>query len=93
FAVGEFIKNSEPHTGLLKRAQKVANGILNMIDTDTLETYHVLNYPELAVKEKFRVIYYDGEAALALLRLYHGDQKEKWLNAVIRMVDKLLAQI
>lgn len=92
FAVVEFIKNSEPNTGLLKRAQKVANGILNMIDTDTLETYHVLNYPELSVKEKFRIIYYDGEAALALLRLYQVDQNEKWLNAVIRMFDKFIAQ-
>ncbi|HHU6751407.1 TPA: poly(glycerol-phosphate) alpha-glucosyltransferase [Staphylococcus pseudintermedius] len=92
FAVVEYIKNSGPNPILLKRAQKVAKGILNMIDNKTFDTYHVLNYPELSVKEKFRIIYYDGEAALALLRLYQVDQNEKWLNTVIQMFDKFIAQ-
>ena len=49
-----------------------------MIDEDTYETTHLLNYPDL--KEKFRIIYYDGEAALALLRLYQKDENELWLK-------------
>lgn len=51
-----------------------------MIDEDTYETTHLLNYPDLSVKEKFRIIYYDGEAALALLRLYQKDENELWLK-------------
>ena len=50
-----------------------------MIDEDTYETTHLLNYPDLSVKEKFRIIYYDGEA-LALLRLYQKDENELWLK-------------
>ncbi|NBK47469.1 poly(glycerol-phosphate) alpha-glucosyltransferase [Staphylococcus delphini] len=92
FAVVEYIKNNGPNPELLMKAQKVAEGILNMIDSNTMETYHVLNYPDLSVKEKFRIIYYDGEAALALLRLYQVDQNEKWLHTVVQMFDKFIAQ-
>ena len=41
-----------------------------MIDKTTYDTVHILNYPDLTVKENFRIIFYDGEAALALLRLF-----------------------
>ncbi len=50
-----------------KYAEKLANGILKLIDSNG-STTHVLNYPDYDLKEKFRIIYYDGEAALALLR-------------------------
>jgi hypothetical protein len=40
----------------LEAAQKVANGILTMIDENTWDTTHVLNYPDLSVKEKFRIV-------------------------------------
>ena len=53
-----------------------------MINKDTFETTHVLNYPDLSVKEKFRIVYYDGEAALALLRLYQHDKNNLWLETV-----------
>ena len=43
------------------RGTKVARGILSMINQDTYETTHILNYPDLTVKESFRIIYYDGE--------------------------------
>ena len=46
-------------------AQSVAKGIFNMINQNTGETVHVLNYPDLTVKEANRIVYYDGEAALA----------------------------
>ena len=50
-----------------------------MIDEDTYETTHLLNYPDLSVRSS-RIIYYDGEATLALLRLYQKDENELWLK-------------
>lgn len=92
FAVVEYLKNSGPDECLLKNVRKVAEGILTMINHKTMETYHVLNYPKLSIKEKFRIIYYDGEAALALLRLYQLDKNPKWLETVIKLFDKFISQ-
>ena len=50
FAVCEYLKY-ENNPKYLEAAQKVANGILSMIDEDTYETTHLLNYPDLSVKE------------------------------------------
>ena len=72
------------------RGTKVARGILSMINQDTYETTHILNYPDLTVKESFRIIYYDGEAALALLRLYHQDHNDKWLEVVKKLMDRFI---
>lgn len=90
FAVCEYLKY-EKNDQFLKAAQLVAEGLLSMIDLDNGDTTHVLNYPSLTVKEKFRIIYYDGEAALALLRLYQRDNNEKWLNIVKVMFEKFIA--
>lgn len=46
----------------LDAARKIARGTMRMIGEEG-DTVHVLNYPELTVKEEKRVIYYDGEAA------------------------------
>jgi len=62
-------------------ARKVANGTYRMIDENG-ETVHVLNYPDLTVKEENRIIYYDGEAAFGLMRLYQIDPNPKWLDCV-----------
>lgn len=80
FAVCEYLKVDPDNTKYIIAAQKVAHGILSMINSDTYKTTHVLNYPDLTVKEDFRIVYYDGEAALALLRLYQIDQNPLWLN-------------
>ena len=64
-----------------KYAEKLANGILKLIDSNG-STTHVLNYPDYDLKEKFRIIYYDGEAALALLRLYQINQDSRLLETV-----------
>ena len=42
------------------------------------------------MKESFRIIYYDGEAALALLRLYHQDHNDKWLEVVKKLMDRFI---
>lgn len=92
FAICEYLKYHPKETELLEKAQLAANGILNMIDLETSETIHVLNYPDLTVKDNFRVIYYDGEAALALLRLYQIDGNDKWLDAVKGLFNKFIEQ-
>ena len=69
-------------TEYLSACEKLANGLSKMIDQDTGETIHVLNYPDLTIKERNRIIYYDGEAAFALMRLYQLDANVKWLNIV-----------
>lgn len=69
-----------------KYAEKLANGILKLIDSNG-STTHVLNYPDYDLKEKFRIIYYDGEAALALLRLYQINQDLKLLETVKLMFE------
>ncbi|MBC1799450.1 poly(glycerol-phosphate) alpha-glucosyltransferase [Listeria booriae] len=48
---------------------------------------HVLEYPTLAVKDPFRIIYYDGEAVLAIMRLYAIDTDETWLNTAKKAFD------
>lgn len=75
----------------LKFAQALANGILSMVNAAG-ETVHVLHYPDYSVKEKFRIIYYDGEAALALLRLYQLQTDEKLLSTVKRMFERFIEQ-
>lgn len=73
----------------LKYAEKLAHGILELVDPDGLTT-HVLNYPNYDLKEKFRIIYYDGEAALALLRLYQINQDKRLLETVKLMFENFI---
>ncbi|MFV5548521.1 poly alpha-glucosyltransferase [Acinetobacter oleivorans] len=73
-------------TDYQKYAEKLANGILKLIDSNG-STIHVLNYPDYDLKEKFRIIYYDGEAALALLRLYQINQDSRLLEIVKLMFE------
>src|SRR5699024_694144 len=65
----------------LEVARKLARGTMRMIGEEG-DTVHVLNYPELTVKEEKRVIYYDGEAAFGLMRLYQMDENPEWLEYV-----------
>jgi hypothetical protein len=73
----------------LEYAEKLANGILTLVNSDGLTT-HVLNYPNYELKEKFRIIYYDGEAALALLRLYQINLDKRLLETVKLMFDNFI---
>lgn len=91
FAVCEYLKLNPDDKHALISAQKVAKGILTMIDANTGSTTHVFNYPDLSIKDKHRIVYYDGEAALALLRLYKIDQNPVLLDAVKKLFDYFIA--
>lgn len=78
-------------TGRLPLMESLALGLLAMQDPKTGGFVHVLEYPSLALKEKTRTIYYDGEAAFGLLRLYDLTRDRRWLNAVQQAIDHFIA--
>jgi len=51
FAVCEYLKYGQFNKRYLNVAQQVAQGMLKMINQTTGETVHILNYPDLTVKE------------------------------------------
>jgi hypothetical protein len=69
----------DTHDELMER---LAIGICFMQDKKTGAFRHVLSFPSLETREMFRTIYYEGEAAFALLRLYDLTLDERWLEAV-----------
>ncbi|MGN0667455.1 MAG: glycosyl hydrolase family 88 [Huintestinicola sp.] len=70
---------------------ELGNGILEMRRKNG-RYVHVLNYPDLTLKDKFRTVYYDGEATFALMRLYGLTRDEKWLNAARESIDMFIRE-
>lgn len=66
---------------------ELAEGICNMQNQVTGKFIHILDATDLCVIDEFRTIYYDGEAAFGLLRLYGLTNDEKWLLAVVKAFD------
>ncbi|MBC6310749.1 poly(glycerol-phosphate) alpha-glucosyltransferase [Listeria sp. FSL L7-1582] len=75
----------------LPLCQSLAHAICDQQQDDG-QFIHVLEYPTLVVKDPFRIIYYDGEAVLALLRLYAINTDPKWLNAAQKAFDHFIAK-
>lgn len=70
---------------------QLAAGILHMQDKESGRFVHILDYPTLAVKQDFRIIYYDGEAAFGLMRLYGLTGDPRWIEAVARAFTHFIA--
>lgn len=67
----------------------LGNGILSLLNPETGKFSHVLNM-DFSLKERYRTVYYDGEAAYALCRLYRLTKEEKWLFYAGKAVDHFL---
>jgi hypothetical protein len=95
-ALAEYMETFQTDKYLIL-CEKLGNGILTMMDQNTGKYYHVLYYGEIgrsdfSRKEAFRIIYYDGEATLALVKLYSMTGDEKWLNAAKAAVENFIKE-
>ena len=63
-------------------AQAIAQSIVARFQNPLNGSFvHVLDGASLEIKDPFRIVFYDGEATLALLRLHAVDGNASWLSA------------
>ena len=73
-----------------KTVTELGNGILELFDERDGSFFHVLKYPTLAPRDKFRTVYYDGETVFALSRLYGLTKSEKFLDVAKKAADRFI---
>lgn len=74
----------------LRLVTELGNGILELYDERYGSFFHVLRYPSLAPRDKFRTVYYDGETVFALCKLYGATHKRRFLNAAKSAADRFI---
>ncbi|MDD7973017.1 hypothetical protein [Roseinatronobacter alkalisoli] len=70
-------------------AERLGEGILSMKRADG-SFNHVLHADSLELKQQRRTVYYDGEAAFALVRLHEITGDARWLEAVRQAVAQFI---
>ncbi len=71
-------------------ALKLANGLIYMQNNDGSYN-HVLS-TDFHIKEKYRTVFYDGEATFALLRFYKISNNKKYLEHAKMAIDMFINQ-
>lgn len=72
--------------------EELGNGIMELFDKRDGSFFHVLNFPTLSPKDKFRTVYYDGESTFALARLYGLTGDKKWLDAAALSAERFIRE-
>ena len=75
-----------------KLATELGNGILELFDERDGSFFHVLKYPSLAPRDKFRTVYYDGETVFALCRLYGLTSESRFIETAKAAADRFIAK-
>lgn len=75
-----------------KTAIELGNGILELFDERDGSFFHVLKYPSLAPRDKFRTVYYDGETVFALCRLFGLTTQRRFIETAAAAADRFIAE-
>lgn len=74
---------------IIETLTELGRGMLELQNSDG-SYYHVLN-TDFSKKEKFRTVYYDGEATYGFCVLYKLTNDAKWLDAAKKSVEYFIA--
>jgi len=86
-AITKYLEIFDEKDHYLKLLKKIGNAIIYMQNPVTGKFIHVIGYPNLEVIDEFRIVYYSGEAAFALMRIYALDKNDLWLKTVHKSFD------